>query len=67
MATLTKRRRSNELSPIENRMITPWSNSFIRPLGSLFFRTDFEDLNNLLRFEDVFNDDFSVNDNSMPL
>jgi HSP20 family protein len=66
MTTLTKRRRRNELSPFENRLLTPWSNSFLRPWGSQLFRTDFEDLNNLLRFDDVFKDDFFEDDSLMP-
>lgn len=66
MTTLTKRRKRNELSPFENRFLTPWNNSFLRPLGSRLFRTDFEDLNNLLRFDDVFKDDFFEDDSLMP-
>ncbi len=66
MTTLTKRRRRNELSPFENRLLTPWSNSFLKPWGSRLFRTDFEDLNNLLRFDDVFKDDFFEDDSLMP-
>lgn len=66
MTTLTKRRRRNELSPFENRLLTPWSNSFLRPLSSRLFRTDFDDLNNLLRFDDVFKDDFFEDDSLMP-
>jgi len=66
MTTLMKRRKKGELSPFENRMLTPWSNNFLRPWGSRLFRSDFGDLNSLLRFDDVFKDDFFEDDSLMP-
>ena len=66
MTTLMKRRKKNELSPFENRLLTPWSNNFLRPWRSRLFRSDLDDLNSLLRFDDVFKDDFFEDDSLMP-
>jgi len=66
MTTLMNRRKKGELSPIENRLLTPWSNNFLRPWGSRLFKSDFDDLNSLLRFDDVFKDDFFEDDSLMP-
>ena len=66
MTTLMKRKKKGELSPFENRMLTPWSNNFLRPWSSRLFRSDFGDLNSLLRFDDVFKDDFFEDDSLMP-
>ncbi len=63
MTTLMKRRRRNHLSPLENQLLTPWSNSLLRPWGTRLFNSD---LNNLTRFDDVFNDDFLEEDSLMP-
>ena len=64
MTTLMKRRRKrNGLSPFENQLLTPWSNSLLRPWGSRLFTSN---LNNLVRFDDIFNDDFFENDSLMP-
>ena len=66
MTTLMKRRKQGELTPFENRLLTPWSNSFLRPWKNRLFGSNFEDLNNLLRFDDVFKDDFFEDDSLMP-
>ncbi|WP_338359478.1 Hsp20/alpha crystallin family protein [Yeosuana marina] len=66
MTTLKKHRKQSELTPFENRLLTPWSNSFLRPWKNRLFRTDIEDLSNLLRFDDVFKDDFFEDDSLMP-
>lgn len=66
MTTLTKRRKQGKLLPIENRLLTPWSNSFLRPWSSRLFSTGFDDLNNLLRFDDIFKDDFFEDNSLMP-
>ncbi|WP_166965360.1 Hsp20/alpha crystallin family protein [Yeosuana marina] len=66
MTTLKKHRKQSELTPFENGLLTPWSNSFLRPWKNRLFRTDIEDLSNLLRFDDVFKDDFFEDDSLMP-
>ena len=66
MTTLTKHRRQNERPSFENRLLTPWSNSFLRPWSSRLLRSGFDDLNSLLRFDDVFKDDFFEDDSLMP-
>ena len=66
MTTLMKRKRRNELSPLENRLLTPWSNNFLRPWTNRLFSSSFDDLNSLLRFDDVFKDDFFADDSLMP-
>lgn len=63
MTTLIKRKRRNGLSPFENRLLTPWSNSLLRPLGVGFFNSE---LNNMMRFDDIFQDDFFEKDSLMP-
>ena len=64
MTTLMKRkRRRNGLLPFENTLLTPWSNSSLRPFGDRFFASN---LNDLMRFDDIFNDDFFENDSLMP-
>jgi HSP20 family protein len=64
MTTLMKRRRRNGLSPFESTILTPWSNSFVRPWGRDIFPSNLRELNNLIRFDDFFKDDF-VDDNSL--
>lgn len=66
MTTLIKRRRRNALSPFENRLFTPWSNNFLRPWENRLFPSSFERLNNLARFDDLFQDDFFEDDSLMP-
>jgi HSP20 family protein len=66
MTTLMKRGKRNELSPMENRLLTPWNNNFLRPWTNRLFTSSFDDLNSLLRFDDVFKDDFFADDSMMP-
>tara|TARA_R110002049_G_scaffold300467_3_gene491372 strand:- start:6791 stop:7318 length:528 start_codon:yes stop_codon:yes gene_type:complete len=66
MTTLMKRKRRNGLSPFENQLLTPWSNRLLRPWGSRLFRSNFDNMNNLMRFDDIFQDDFFENDSLMP-
>lgn len=66
MTTLIKRRKRNKLSPLESRLVTPWNNSFLRPWGGRFFTSNFDNLNSLMRFDDIFNDDFLEDDSLMP-
>ncbi|MFH4964031.1 Hsp20/alpha crystallin family protein [Gaetbulibacter sp. M235] len=66
MTTLMKRRKRNELLPFESNLLTPWSNSFLRPWSSRLFRNNFDDINSLLRFDDVFKEDFFEDDSLMP-
>ncbi|WNH10657.1 Hsp20/alpha crystallin family protein [Thalassobellus suaedae] len=46
MTTLMKRRKRNRLLPLENRLLTPWGNSLFP-----------SSLTNLMRFDDLFEDD----------
>jgi len=66
MTTLMKRRKRNELLPFESNLLTPWSNSFLRPWSSRLFRNNLDDINSLLRFDDVFKEDFFEDDSLMP-
>lgn len=66
MTTLMKRRKRNRLSPLENRLMTPWSNNFLSPWGGRLFTSNFDNLSNLMRFDDIFNDDFFEDDSLMP-
>ena len=63
MTTLIKKRRRNGLSPSENQLLTPWGNALLRPWGNRLFNTN---LNNLTRFDDIFNDDFLEENSLMP-
>ncbi|MEW4922637.1 Hsp20/alpha crystallin family protein [Algibacter sp. 2305UL17-15] len=63
MATLMKKRRRDGLSPLEHQLLTPWRNSLLRPWGSRLFNSN---LNNLTRFDDIFNDDFLEENSLMP-
>lgn len=65
MTTLVKRRR-NRLSPLSNQILTPWSNTFMAPFNDRFFSTPFEEMKSLLRFDDVFKDDFFDEEGQMP-
>tara|TARA_R110000868_G_C10778367_1_gene755315 strand:- start:402 stop:929 length:528 start_codon:yes stop_codon:yes gene_type:complete len=66
MTTLMKAKKRNGLTPFENKLLTPWSNNFLRPWRSRLFSSNFDDLNNLLRFDDVFKDDFFEDNSLMP-
>ena len=66
MTTLMKRRLRNGLSPFESTILTPWSNSFVRPWGRDIFTSKLRELNSLLRFDDFFKDDFVEDDSLMP-
>ncbi|WP_341215628.1 Hsp20/alpha crystallin family protein [uncultured Wocania sp.] len=64
MTTLMKRRKKrNGLSPFESQLLTPWSNSLLRPWGSRLFPSN---LRNIVRFDDIFSDDFFEEDSLMP-
>ncbi|GAA4940830.1 hypothetical protein GCM10023314_12120 [Algibacter agarivorans] len=63
MTTLMKRRRRSGLRPSENRLLTPWSNNLLRPWENRLFPSNFT---NLIRFDDIFNDDFLEDDSLMP-
>ncbi|MGB5418445.1 Hsp20/alpha crystallin family protein [Algibacter sp.] len=63
MTTLMKRRKRNGLSPFESRFLSPWSNNLLAPWRGERFNYN---LNNLSRFEDVFNDDFLEENSLMP-
>ena len=65
MTTLVKSRR-NKLSPLSNQLMTPWSNNFFRPFSDKFFSSTFDDLQNLMRYDDIFKDDFFDEDGQMP-
>lgn len=63
MTTLAKRSKRNKMTPAENRLMTPWTNTFLRPWGSSLFSSNFD---NLMRFDDIFRDDFFEDDSLMP-
>ncbi|MDP5082449.1 MAG: Hsp20/alpha crystallin family protein [Winogradskyella sp.] len=64
MSTLMKRTKRNEASINKNRLVTPWSNSFLRPWGGRLFTSNMDNLKNLMRFDDIFRNDF-LEDNSL--
>ena len=66
MTTLMKNKRRTRLSPLSNQMLTPWSNNFMTPFEERFFTTPFADMKNLLRFDDIFKDDFFDEEGQMP-
>ena len=67
MTTLIKRKRRNRLTPWDNSILTPWWNSKpLSPLSHRIFSSRFDNLPNLLRFDDVFKDDFLEEDSLMP-
>ena len=66
MTTLVKRKKRNRLAPLESRMVTPWSNSFLRPWGGSLFNSNFDNLTDLMRFDDIFKDDFFEDNSLMP-
>jgi len=51
---------------MEPRLLTPWSTNFFRPLGERLFPTNFGNLNSLMRFDDIFKDDFFEDNSLMP-
>lgn len=64
MTTLMKRRRKRSgLSPFESQLLTPWNTNLLTHFGSRIFPSR---LNTLVRFDDVFNDDFFEKDSLMP-
>lgn len=66
MTTLMKSRKRNKLSPLSNQMLTPWNNNFMTPWRDRFFSSTFDDLQNIMRFDDIFKDDFFEDDSLMP-
>jgi len=63
MTTLMKKRRRSGLLPLENQLLTPWSNSLLKPWGNRIFSPS---LNNLTRFDDIFDNDFFEENSLMP-
>ena len=66
MTTLMKNKKRNRLTPMSNQMLTPWSNNFMTPFNDRFFTSPLGDLKSLLKFEDIFKDDFFEDDSLMP-
>lgn len=67
MTKLMKPRiRNRQLSPWSNRLMTPWNNNPLMPFSDKFFSSKFDDLQNLLKFDDIFKDDFFEDDSLMP-
>lgn len=66
MTTLMKSKKRKQLSPLSNQLLTPWSNNFMMPFNDRFFSTPFEEMKSLLRFEDIFKDDFFDEEGQMP-
>lgn len=58
MTTLMKRRKQNRLSPFDNRLLRPW--------GDRLFSSNFDGLNNLTRFDDIFDNVFFETDSLLP-
>jgi HSP20 family protein len=63
MTTLMKKRKRNGLSAFENQLLTPWGNSLLRPWGNRLFGSN---LNNLTRYDDIFDNDFFEENSLMP-
>jgi len=66
MTTLMKSKKRKKLSPFDNRLLTPWNNNFMRPWSNRLFPSYFDDFNNLMRFDDLFKDDFFEDDSLLP-
>ena len=66
MTTLMKRKKNKRLSPFDDRLFTPWSNNLLRPWSNRLFPSNFDDLNSLMRFDDIFKDDFFEDDSLLP-
>lgn len=58
MTTLMKRRKRQGLSPFGNNLMMPWRGRF--------FNSNMDDLNNLIKIDDIFKDDFFEEDSLMP-
>ena len=66
MTTLVKRRNKNkQLSPFTNRILSPWDRSFPIWENSMM-PSNFNELQNLFQFDDVFNGDFIEEESLMP-
>ncbi|WP_242093575.1 Hsp20/alpha crystallin family protein [Aestuariivivens sediminicola] len=65
MTTLMKRKKSRRLTPFNNRLLTPWRNNLLGPWNSLF-PSNYDDFSNLMRFDDIFKDDFFEDDSLLP-
>ncbi|WP_242131895.1 Hsp20/alpha crystallin family protein [Aestuariivivens marinum] len=66
MTTLMKRKKNKRLSPFDDRLFTPWSNNLLRPWSNRLFPSNFDNLNSLMRFDDIFKDDFFEDDSLLP-
>ena len=66
MTTLTKRSKRNRVSPADTRLFTPWTSGLLRPWNDRFFNTTFNDLNDLIKIDDAFKDDFFEENSLMP-
>lgn len=69
MSTKTKQRRRRNLpmSPWRNRLFDPWNSNILSPWSEKLFDTKFGDIRNrLMKFDDVFKDDFFEEDSLMP-
>ena len=67
MTTLMKRRdKRRNLSPISERLFPTLSNRLLSPWEDRMFPSNFGEIQNMLKFDDIFNGDFFEEDSLMP-
>ena len=66
MTKLMKRKKNRRLNPWSNKLFTPWNRGTFVPMRDSLFTTGFENIPNLMRFDDIFKDDFFESDSLMP-
>ncbi|WP_299124359.1 Hsp20/alpha crystallin family protein [uncultured Winogradskyella sp.] len=67
MTTLMKRRnRRRNLTPLSERLFPTLSNRLLSPWEDRMFPSNFGELQNMVKFDDIFNDDFFEEDSLMP-
>lgn len=69
MTTLVKRRnkiRNKQLSPFSNSLLSPWIDRSFPIWENSLFPSNINELQNLFKFDDVFNGDFLEEDSLMP-
>jgi HSP20 family protein len=67
MTTLVKRRNKNrQLSPFTNRILSPWADRSLPIWENSLMPSGFNELDDLFKFDDVFNGDFMEDDSIMP-
>jgi len=68
MTTLMKRRRKNRrmLNPLSERLFPTMRESLLDPWTDRMFPSNFGELQNMFKFDDIFNGDFFEEDSLMP-